>query len=167
MMDTKITTTKSESPLEGDFERIAKESTLENAKDQERISQIKKNKQKRMRKIILSLFGVSVFFILTTIYSQYQVYVLKKLENVNNIINSEVPVTPNQIIEAVSRHILLPDTIPQIAAIEDAKKLSTTQDFFRNALNGDVVIVYETTIIVYRPSQDLLIAVGDVSGTSK
>lgn len=134
---------------------------------EEKHSQARKLKQKRLKKVILSLFGVAIFFLLTTVYSQYQVYILRKLESADALTHPDVPVTPNQIVEAVSHHILLPDTVPQIAAIQDAKKLSTSQTFFKDAINGDVVLVYETTIIVYRPSQDIIVAVGDVTGTLK
>lgn len=134
---------------------------------EEKQAQVRKLKQKRLKKVILSLLGVAIFFFLTTMYSQYQVYVLKGLESDNILKNPEVPETPNQIVEAVSHHILLPDTVPQIAAIQDAKKLSTSQAFFKDSLNGDVVLVYETTIIIYRPSLDVLVAVGDVTGTLK
>jgi hypothetical protein len=95
------------------------------------------------------------------------VYVLKKLEAANDITNPAVPATPNQIIEAVSKHIILPDTVPQIAAVQDAAKLSSSQEFFKDTVDGDVVIVYENMIIVYRPSKDLLVAVGDVGGEKK
>lgn len=133
----------------------------------ERQSQIRKLKQKRLKKVVLSLASFSIFFLLTTVFSQYQIYQLNKLVAYDGIDHPPVAVTPNQIVESVSRHILLPDTVPQIASIEDAKKLRTAQDFFKNAVDGDVVLVYETTIIVYRPSQDLVIAVGDITGTSK
>lgn len=144
-----------------------KEVPVAQISQEEKHSQIKKNKQKRLKKIVFSLFGFAIFFFLTTVYSQYQVYVLKKLAVAEELANPEIPSTPNQIVEAVSRHIILPDTIPQIASIQDAKKLSTTQAFFKDAVNGDVVLVYETTIIIYRPTQDILVAVGDISGTPK
>ncbi|MCF7843741.1 hypothetical protein K9M47_02485 [Candidatus Gracilibacteria bacterium] len=122
----------------------------------------KKNKQRRVKRIILSLFIISLFFIVTTIYSQYQVYSLKKLGIIKVLPASGVPSTTEQIIKAVSRHILLPDTIPQVAAVQDAKKLSTSQTFFKDAINGDVVLVYKTVIIIYRPSQDIVVAMGDI-----
>ncbi len=125
---------------------------------------LKRIRHKRLKKIILSLFSVSIFFFLTTLYSQYQVYVLKKLDMAHGVSQEDIATTPNQIVEAVSRHILLPDTTPQIAAVQDAQKLSTSQVFFKDAVNGDVVLVYETLIIVYRPSQDIVVAVGDISG---
>lgn len=130
--------------------------------NEEKQTHFKKLKQKRVR-ITLSLLGLSIFFFLTTIYSQYQVHVEKKLAEAYDLSHPEVPSTPDQIIEALSKHILLPDTIPQIATVQDAKKLSTSQTFFKNASNGDVVVVYDIMIILYRPSQNLVIAVGDLS----
>lgn len=139
----------------------SKESALE--KDQTKLNQLRKIRQRRIRRIVLILLGATIFFFLTTMYSQYQVYILKKLEAANALAHPEVPTTPNQIVEAVSRHIVLPDSVPQIAAVQDAKKLSTSQTFFKNAVNGDVVLVYDTTIILYRPAQDIIVAVGDVT----
>ena len=133
----------------------------------EKQSHIRKNKQKRIQKIVLGLLSVSIFFILTTVYSQYQVHVLKKLSAANEITHPDVPVTPNQIIEALARHMILPDTAPQIASVEDSKKLVASQPFFKDVVNGDVVVVYDTEIIVYRPSQDIIVAVGSVGGASK
>lgn len=140
--------------------------TVQNVETDKR-SEEKKTRQKRLKKIVLSLLGIALFFFLTTVYSQYQVYILKKLESSNAIAHPDIPVTPNQIVEAVAKHIILPDTAPQIASIQDAKKLSTSQAFFKDAVNGDVVLVYQTMIVIYRPTQDVLIAVGDISGASK
>jgi hypothetical protein len=140
---------------------------MEGFSQDEKQNQIKKRKQKRLKKIVFSLLGISFFFFLTTVYSQYQVYGLKKLVTSYEVSHPDVPVTPNQIIEAVSRHIILPDTVPQIASIQDAEKLKTTETFFKDVVNGDVVLMYEATIIVYRPTQDLLVAVGPVGGVAK
>lgn len=124
-------------------------------------------KQKRLKRIILSLFFVSILFFITTLYSQYKIYTLKKIIINSSLNNKELPVTPEEIIRSLSKHILLPSSIPKIATVEDAKKLNSSQPFFENAENGDVVIVYETEILLYRPSKDILIAVGDVSGQKK
>lgn len=135
--------------------------------EEDKLAHAKKAKQKRLKKIVSSLLGVSIFFFLTTIYLSYEVYALKKLARAEELAHPEIPVTPNQILEAVARHMILPDTVPQVATVEDAKKLSATQDFFKDVINGDVVVVYETMIVVYRPSSDILIAVGNVSDTKK
>lgn len=129
--------------------------------------EIKKSKQKRMKNTMIILAGATVFFLLTTVYLQYQVYILEKLNKADELMHPEVPTTPDQIVEAVSHHILLPDTLPQIAVIQDAKKLSEAKDFFKDAVNGDVMLAYETMIIVYRPTQDLVIAVGTIDSVQK
>ncbi len=132
-------------------------------------SHIKKAKQKRVKNIVLSLIVISFFFFITTIYSQYKVYQLSKIENAKaDLLKGEIPNNPQQIIEAVSRHILLPKSTPQVAAVQDANKLVTSQPFFKDTLNGDVVLVYENTIVIYRPSKDIIVAVGDIgSGIAK
>ena len=54
---------------------------------------------------------------------------------------------------------------PQMATIEDAPSLKATQPFLANAQNGDVLIVYASAqmALLYRPSQNKLIAVGPVN----
>lgn len=146
---------------------IENETKIEQVNDNKNVdtSHIKKAKQKRVKKIVLSLIVISIFFFITTIYSQYKVYKLSKFENAkSDLLKGGTPNNPQQIIEAVSRHILLPTSTPQIAAVQDANKLSNSQAFFKDALNGDVVLVYETTIIIYRPSKDIVVAVGDIGG---
>lgn len=133
----------------------------------EKLAISRKLKQKRFVRIILSLFSVAVFFFLTTIYSQYQVFRLTQLEEAKEASLTRIPSTPDEIIEAVSKLIILPDTIPQITSIKDVETLKEKQVFFRNALNEDAVIIYETMVIIYRPSTNMLIAVGDIGITSK
>ena len=115
----------------------------------------------------MSLFSVAIFFFLTTVYSQYQVYRLTRLEEVKESSLTQVPSTPDGIIEAVSKLIILPDTVPQITSIKDIDSLREKEVFFRNALNGDAVIIYETMIIIYRPTTNMIIAVGDIGTVSE
>ncbi len=131
------------------------------------ISQNKKNKQKRIKRIVLSLITLSVFFFLTTVFSQYQLYTFKKTKINQVLVNGKVSTSPEQIIEAVSHHILLPTSTPQIAAVQDAEKLSGAQAFFKGTSNGDVVLVYETMVVIYRPSEDIVVAVGDIGAVPK
>jgi hypothetical protein len=54
----------------------------------------------------------------------------------------------------------LPTEKPTIATVENTKKL-TSQAFFKNARNGDKVLMYTQTkkAILYRPSEDKVIEV--------
>lgn len=134
---------------------------------EEKKAQTRKLRQKRLKKAFVVLFSLTLFFLITTLYSQYQIYILKKTEESKKVSSFEILSDPRVIVEAVSKHVLLPNAVPQIAAVQDAKKLSASQVFFKEALNGDIVLVYTSMIILYRPSLDIVVAVGDISGERK
>jgi hypothetical protein len=130
--------------------------------EHERAVYIRRQKQKRIKRIIITLLLLSSFFLLTTLYSQYQVFILKDLED-----SKTVPRTNDEIIKAISHHILLPEGgRPQIATIQNVEKIKRTQDFFKNAVNGDIVLISGNLILIYRPSKDVLVSVGDISGAT-
>ncbi|MHB8710494.1 MAG: hypothetical protein ACYC6X_03030 [Minisyncoccota bacterium] len=60
---------------------------------------------------------------------------------------------------------LPPNETPTMATINDAASAKKDQPFLANAENGDVLIVYQTAQIalLYRPSENKLIAVGPVT----
>ena len=70
------------------------------------------------------------------------------------------------VLTKVSKLIELPQgEAPQMATIEDAESVKTVQPFLANAQNGDILIVYSSAQIalLYRPSENKLIAVGPVT----
>ena len=143
------------------------DTTAHTSSDQKQLLH-KKTKQNKTKKVVSSLLGLIIFFILTTIFSQYQVYVLQKIATAKEEKNPDVPVTNEEIVRAVGRHLMLPeDGAPQIAEVKDAAKLKSSQAFFKDAVNGDYVIVYNSTIILYRPLEDILVSVGSVEGELK
>ena len=128
----------------------------------------RKSKQKRLKIIFATLVGLVVVLASLFVYSQYKLYVLSKEEvslGGNSTKNGvTVPKTPEEIVLALKRHILVPEGTPQIAEVQDVEKLKETQAFFKDTQNGDIVIVYETMIYVYRPSVDIVVAASDISG---
>lgn len=64
------------------------------------------------------------------------------------------------ILSAVSAFMALPDEEPSIATVLERDKLAN-EPFFRNAENGDKLIVYYASrkVILYRPSQNKVIEV--------
>lgn len=62
---------------------------------------------------------------------------------------------------SVSKHIVLPEGTPTIAVIKDITALAS-QSFFKNAQNGDVILVYPEQAIIYSPQRDMLVNVGPV-----
>ena len=126
----------------------------------------KKRQQRKLKIIFRSLVVVIVVLALFLLYSQYKLQTLSRDEK--NISSPGVTVTasttPQDIISMLGKHILLPEGDPQIAEVRDVEKLQAQQAFFKNAENGDIIILYDTTIFIYRPSKDIVIASGDVSG---
>jgi len=130
----------------------------------------RKAKQKRLKLIFGSLSLLVVVLLLAVGYSQYRLYVLKRDElNITNSTGQTSPAkTGEEVIKALSRHIILPENeLPQIAEVTDVAKLKEKQAFFKDVKNGDIVIVYATIIILYRPSLDLIVAAGDISGVGQ
>ena len=70
-----------------------------------------------------------------------------------------------ELIAKVGKLILLPTgEEPVIATINDASTLIKEQPFYKGAVNGDVVIVYQKAAkaIVYSPSRNLIVNVGPI-----
>ncbi len=74
------------------------------------------------------------------------------------------------LLQKVGALIELPtNETPTMATITNAALLKQTQPFLANAENGDVLIIYAAakTAILYRPSEDKLIAVGPVTSATE
>ena len=70
------------------------------------------------------------------------------------------------IINKVGNHIILPENeTPTIATVSDVDKLKENQPFFRNAKNGDKVLIYESAkkAFLYNPEEDKIVDVGFVN----
>ena len=71
------------------------------------------------------------------------------------------------LLERVGRLIeLSSEEEPMIATIENVKKLRQEQPFFKNAENGDEVLVYQDKAIIYSIKNDILVNVGPVYADS-
>lgn len=128
--------------------------------------ELKKKQQKKLKLIFGGFVSIIVLLIFFAGYSQYKLHTLSQDE----MFVSDGPkvvtasTTPEEIVAMLGRHILLPPGNPQIAEVKDIEKLRDQQAFFKNAENGDLIILYETTIFIYRPSRDIVVATADISG---
>ena len=106
------------------------------------------------------------FFLIIVILWSYGFYELGRY-----VVYQENPGLAGQqqadaILQKVGRLIELPaNETPTMVTITNAASVKQTQPFLANAENGDVLIIYTTdhTAILYRPSQNKLIAVGPVT----
>lgn len=71
-----------------------------------------------------------------------------------------------ELIERVGRFLVLPsDEQPSVAAISDAMSLSERQAFYKDAKDGDILIVYSSKAIIYDAEADKLVNVGPIVRT--
>lgn len=128
--------------------------------DEEGKTKSKKGKGAFVGKLVLLL----VFVALTaggTVYAIQQKPELLGLSKGQEIVQAEV----DMLLEELGKLINLPsDESPTVATVSDASKL-TEQSFFKNAQNGDKVVIYTTArkAILYRPSEKRIVEVGAVN----
>jgi hypothetical protein len=105
--------------------------------------------------ILLTALVPSFYF-----YQKYQ-ETQKILQNPNAVSQKEI----ESLITKIGKHIVLPTgEIPTLATVSDINQLKG-QEFFKNAKNGDKVLIYQNAkkAILYRPSINRIIEVGPVS----
>ena len=71
----------------------------------------------------------------------------------------------DELVASVGKHMMLPEgEAPVAAKIVDVDELLKTQSFYRGAINGDVLLIYQAAAkaIIYSPSRDLLVNVGPI-----
>jgi len=76
-----------------------------------------------------------------------------------------VPVnaTAARIIEEVSSRYHVPENeVPQVVIVTQALMLREKQDFFSNVENGDRLLLYKNTAIIFRPNTGKIVRVGPV-----
>ncbi len=126
----------------------------------------KKRQQRKLKMMFATFVGVILLLVVIVAYSQYKLYKLSTDEKIvsGETVTVNASTTPQEIIKMLGRHILLPEGDPQIAEVRDVEKLREQQAFFKNAENGDIIVLYESTIFIYRPSRDVVVASGDITG---
>ena len=71
-----------------------------------------------------------------------------------------------EIVDKVRRHIVIPTAIePTVATIVDVNTLKARNEFYKDAKNGDNLIVTPTRAILYDPDKDIILDVVPVQLT--
>jgi len=119
-------------------------------------------------KIVLTVILLTAFMSIAGVgvwsYKKYQetnkeLNQLKTLEGQQTLAETQRTL----LLEAVGKLILLPeDEVPTIATITSVEELSEQQPFFKDATNGDKLLVYSESkrAIIYSPKKDTLVNVG-------
>jgi len=88
----------------------------------------------------------------------------------SQISNSETKTNEEnkKLVNDIGKYIELPGETPTVATVNDASKLNH-QEFFKNAKNGDKVLVFSESgrALLYRPSTQKVIEYSKVSFSSE
>ncbi|PIT88656.1 MAG: hypothetical protein COU29_02705 [Candidatus Magasanikbacteria bacterium CG10_big_fil_rev_8_21_14_0_10_36_32] len=115
------------------------------------------------RLLIVLLLGVAIVFVWS--WLNYK-YAEKELEIQQANLSPQAQVIQKEtgnLLERLGRHMFLPvDEKPVVASIVDAKVLAQSNAFYKNAQNGDKIIVYVNSqlAIIYNPIADKIVNVG-------
>lgn len=79
---------------------------------------------------------------------------------------NKIPSSPDEVLAALGRLIILSDTRPSFAIVDEAAlAIKATEPFFKDAALGDRILIYPDRAIIYRPSQNIIVNVGPISLT--
>ncbi len=109
---------------------------------------------------VLNLLGVlGIIVILSNNFSNSN-----SNSNTPNSIQTPVSLASNEVVTKISQLILVPsDEEPRVATINDVETLKKQNaEFYKNAEKDDLIVLYKTRVIIYRPSTDKIINVAPV-----
>lgn len=136
---------------------------------------IKENKQKTLRQQLQEfvelnkkkvVFGSIIFvlLILTAFLGLSYLTLLKETNN-DNQQNAQVAGT---LVEKVARLTVIPEGDPTIATVEDIETLETESPLiYKDAQNGDIVLIYSKKMYIYRESEDKIINIVPIANETK
>ena len=120
--------------------------------------------KRRLNNRLIIILGAVVFVVIAAA-AGYYFWQYMNLKNDPDLVNKLNQETTSRITAAVGRFYALPtDEQPTIAKIQDKAKLKD-QVFFKNAENGDYILIYTKAklALLYRENQNKLINVGPVT----
>jgi hypothetical protein len=113
------------------------------------------------RRVVVPVLIVGL--IIALVYSQYQLRVVSDPSYQQKKVAEETA----RIVDTVGRLIVLPVGVtPQVATVQNADTLRTSEPFFLNAHNGDELLVYPDRAILYSPSLNKIVNVEPVTPTA-
>lgn len=102
--------------------------------------------KKNRRRISLSKTFKMIFLSAVSVF----VFIIVVFGFINNSRSKAESVTQENVIEQLSKQLVLPDDLPKdFLRVSNAKTLASQDDFYKNVKNGDYIIVYDTMALVY------------------
>ncbi len=89
----------------------------------------------------------------------------------NRSMNGTEALNPEQVktlIATVGEYVVLPEGIDpgevKVAAVQDAAMLMKSSSFFKDAQNGDQLLIFPTKLVLFRPSQNKVVNISAPAG---
>ncbi|MFA5061916.1 MAG: hypothetical protein WC526_02120 [Patescibacteria group bacterium] len=127
---------------------------------------IQRKNPKRFIWAVVILLVVGVIF--AWVYYRYDLAARGAANYANPVLDQQKQNAQKELqdtIAKVGKHIVLPTgETPALAIVNDAAKLAQTQPFYKDAQNGDKVLVYfqAKKAFIYDPNRDIVVNVGPV-----
>jgi len=112
------------------------------------------------KKVLIFISGI--VFVGVIIGGIYLLFFQNK--GIESLTEDQVKQKIKSVTKEIEKLILLPNEIPSLATVMDADVLKKNQPFYRDAQNGDIVLLYssERKAIIYNPREKKLVNVGPI-----
>lgn len=121
---------------------------------------------KKSRTIFLAIFTILILVIFAFLLYQY-ISLRNDLQNPDYLADLQIQQQTNtkeRILSRLSAILLLPDEVnPKIATISNIEDLkSENPEFYKNAINGDTLVLYSELAIIYRDGSNKIINIAPI-----
>lgn len=120
-----------------------------------------------LSKIILALALIISLIVLASLYVNY-LNLKKEMSYLQDpqAQQARAKRETQDLITQVGKLMVLPEGEPTVATVVDAEALAKEQEFFKDAKNGDKVLIYKDKAILFNVSEGRIVNVGPVFSTN-
>ncbi len=115
-------------------------------------------------KAFLRTYGIILLVILGIVIGGYWYLQNRTLQGIAELDATQVA----ELVKVVGKHVVLPEPLDvskvQVASVQDAEKLMQMSQFFKDAQNGDQLIIFPTKLVLFRPSENKIVNISAPSG---
>lgn len=115
-------------------------------------------------KAFLRTYGILLIALIIVLAGGYWYVQNRSMQGISELDATQVA----KLVEVVGKHVVLPEPLDvsqvQVAAVQDAEQLMKVSQFFKDAQNGDQLLIFPTKLVLFRPSQNKIVNISAPSG---
>jgi len=115
-------------------------------------------------KAFLRTYGIFLVVFIFILVGGYWYVQNRSMQGISELDATQVA----KLVEVVGKHVVLPEPLDvsqvQVAAVQDAEQLMKVSQFFKDAQNGDQLLIFPTKLVLFRPSQNKIVNISAPSG---